>query len=370
MTLKHVLATAITWLVAFLLIPLPLILVLNQNLIDTPSNILAIDFGLFAYVWWLIIVYLSTRPKWLAKIIGLPSMYFLHAFLGVIAIIAAFLHQNTIFSMHPIIKRTGLIAFYLALFLLIYAVIFLSGWLVDRLSFMRDLKEKSKHVLSHQVSLWLHRLNLLVIGLIFLHVHLIPRINRLNSFMLLFDSYTLIALAFYLYKKLIIDYNHNFGIVSRLQKLNEHTLAVFVTPNDKDKNYHAGDFYFLSFVNNKAVGKEKHPFSVASSPVNSKELVFQIDQVGDYTKRLSMLKAGDLVRLEGPFGLFDQEIKDYDGPIVLYGLGGGIAPLLGLAEQYQDKEVHLIWSQSRTTGSYYEEKLAQVRKKRIKINCQ
>lgn len=371
MTTKHTLATAVTWLVAFLIIPLPLILVLNQGLIDTQINILAIDLGLCAYSWWLTIVYLSTRPRWLERYIGLPSMYFLHGILGVFALVAAFLHKNTLFSMHTVIRTTGDIAFYLEIFLLLYASVFLSGWLVDRFSFMRKLKENTKAVFTHQVSIWLHRLNLVVIALIFLHVNLIPRINRLHGFILLFDLYTLVALASYIYKKLVSDHDEHYGIISRLTRLNGHIISLAVKPNERQRKYEAGDYYFLTIVNNRAVGKEAHPFSVASAPKESKDLLFQIDQRGDYTYRLDQLKVGDLVRLEGPFGLFDKEMKDSGGPVVLYALGSGIAPLFGMAQEYdQKKKIHLIWSQAGITGPDYERILQKLEKKGVRITRQ
>lgn len=49
------------------------------------------------------------------------------------ALIAATIHRFTSFSMFPLIKQTGNIAWYLEIFLLAYAALFLSGWLVDRL---------------------------------------------------------------------------------------------------------------------------------------------------------------------------------------------------------------------------------------------
>lgn len=350
MTFKHILATALTWLAAFLIVPLPLVLLLNQNLVDTPINLLAIDLSLFAYVWWLIIVYLAMRPKWLEKYLGLPSIYFLHAILGVMAIIAAFLHQNTLFSMHPLIKRTGLLAFYLAIFLLLYAVIFLSGWLVDRLPFMREFKEKCKNSLSHQVTLWLHRLNFLVIALIFIHVHLIPRINCLSQFMLFFDLYTLAALAAYAYKKLIADYSEQKAIVVESRHLNPHLLQIKLKAKTGIFTCQAGDFYWMTVVNNSRLSKEAHPFSVAWNSKHGQEITVQIDQVGDYTKKLDLLKKGNLIRLEGPYGLFAQEIEHFTGPLVFYALGSGIAPLLNLAPKYgPNKEIHLIWSRGTVT---------------------
>src|SRR5699024_344679 len=75
---------------------------------------------------------LSTRPRWLEKYIGIPSMYFLHASLGVAALIAANAHKFLSPGADHLVETTGDIAWYLAIVGIIYAIVFMSGWLVDR----------------------------------------------------------------------------------------------------------------------------------------------------------------------------------------------------------------------------------------------
>ena len=183
----------LTWLILILL-PLPLVLILNHGLIDTPDHLLAYDFGIFAYVWWLLIVLLATRPHWLEQRIGMKTMYGIHGALGVAALLAATIHRFTSFTMFPMIKQTGDAAWYLEIVLLLYAVLFLSGWLTDRIRLLDSCQKIVEHLLKHQVTMWIHRLNFVVIILIWLHVQLIPRLGMVPYFRLVFDLYTIIAL--------------------------------------------------------------------------------------------------------------------------------------------------------------------------------
>lgn len=69
---KHPLALYITWIVALAVIPLPLIILTNSQLTADYEDLFAYDVGILAYVWWLVIIFLSTRPRWLEKYIGNP----------------------------------------------------------------------------------------------------------------------------------------------------------------------------------------------------------------------------------------------------------------------------------------------------------
>lgn len=370
MTARHFLATTIAWAVAILLLPLPLILLLNHSLIDTPSNLLAIDLGLCAYVWWLAIIFLSTRPRWLTKFIGMPGLYFLHACLGVLAIVAACLHKTSLFSMHQAIKQKGNIAFYLEVILLLYSVFFLSGWLVDRSAWLKKLKDQSRGIFSHQLTMWIHRLNLLVVALIFVHVNVIPRLSSLPGFVVVFDLYTLLAIGSYAYKKLVQDHGHQ-AEVKAVRHLNDHVIELTLTQPANLPAPQAGDFYFVSFLHNHELGREAHPFSLANNPQADGNLVLQIEQLGDFTQKLEAVKPGERVELEGPFGSFAEEVKAASVPVILYGLGSGIAPLLSIAKAFAgQKKIHIIWSQGHAQGKYYDQMMAELRQLGIKVDYQ
>lgn len=353
---RHNITSGLIWIILMILLPLPLIFILNTGLTDSTSNLIAYDFGIFAYVWWLADIYLSTRPKWIANMIGLPSMYLMHGMLAVFALLAATIHKFTSSSFHAIIRNTGNIAWYLEIILMILAIFFLSGWLSDRLNWAKQLKSRTSKVVNHQVSVWIHRLNFVVIALIWLHVNVIPRIANVPYFTIVFDIYTVIFIAIYFYKKFITDADmKNSGEVVINQPLTHNIQKLSLKLNKDAKEYNAGDFYFLSF---RAKGKstEAHSFSVASKPKKD-QLDFIIHKVGNFTKNIDQYEVGTPVHLEGPYGLFNQEAKNAQGPIVLYALGTGIAPLLSLAQEYTGKkDIHLIWSTS-SKENYFTDKL-------------
>lgn len=102
---------------------------------------------------------------------------------------------------------------------LAYAVLFLSGWLVDRLRNLNRLKTwLEQHLLSHQVTMWIHRLNFVVIALIWLHVYLIPRLGMVSGFRLTVDIYTGLTIILYGWSKLGIGRYHSVATVKRIRR--------------------------------------------------------------------------------------------------------------------------------------------------------
>ncbi|GFZ27224.1 FAD-binding oxidoreductase [Lactobacillus corticis] len=345
------------WLIILLVLPLPLIVLLNTELLDTQRNLVIYDFGILAYVWWLAALYLAGRPKYLEQAIGLPKIYLIHGLLGITAIIAAFIHRQNAFSMHQPIKLTGDWAWYLAVFGLLYAIIFLSGWLTDSFQIFAKIKAQLEKVFKQQITMWIHRLQIVVIGLIWLHVHLINRIAILLPFILLFDFYTIFFLGCFLYQKYLPNNLMRAGILVDNQALSPNVRLVRVK-FAKKQQYGAGDIFFIKFPMEK-LGREWHPFSVANR-VNAAEVEFVIQEKGDLTRKISQIKPNTPIKLMGPYGLFDQEFKSLplDNPIVLYALGTGIAPLRSLLYQYGDlRKIHLIWTSSDQKELYFDAEL-------------
>lgn len=361
---KHYRYLLLFWLLAIVILPLPLVYLLDAGLIDSPDRLLVYDLGLAAYVSWLTDVYLATRPKWIARRIGLPSLYMMHGVLAVLALVLAALHVLNSTSFHEIIRLTGYTAFYLEIVLLVLAILFLSGWLSERLVFFNKLRRLFKH----QASVWLHRLNLLVIALIFIHVNVIPRVANIHSFVWTFDFYTVVFLAAYLYQKFVGNYDDKgSGVVVDNQAVNDQVQLVTIQMNEKAEPFQAGDFYFLS-VRDKNVSGESHPFSVLNVPNDERLVQFAIHKTGDFTKKIGKVKKGMQVHLDGPYGQFAQEAEAGKGPLILYALGTGIAPLLSLAEYYAGrKELHLIWSRG-TAETYFEERLETLKHQGVKAD--
>lgn len=367
--MKRKIYSGITWLLLAVILPIPLISVLNHGLIDTPSHIFAIDMGIAAYVWWLADIFLATRPRWLLNKIGMPNNYLLHGIIAVMAILAATFHKFNLSTFHAIIKNTGNIAWYLELVLMVYAIVFMSGWLTERIPAVLKFKCWVNRLLTHQVSLWLHRLNFVVLALIWLHVQVIPRINNVSYFNLLFNIYTAVFVLLYLYKKIVSDADpKQVGTVKDNAVLTSNIQKLTIELNLKAKPYKAGDFYFLSFKD-KNVTSERHPFSVLSRP-NNRTAEFIIQKTGDFTRQIEKVSAGSKVQMEGPFGLFNNEVKESNGPVILYGLSSGIAPLMSLAAEYVGKkQLHIIWS-TNSKEEFLQNKLAELKNLGVTVDVQ
>lgn len=110
------------------------------------------------------------------------------------------------------------------------------------------------------------------------------------------------------------------------------------------------------------IGREWHPFSVTDD--DEARLTFTIRQNGDYTRRLTGLAAGTAIRLEGPFGRFGSAVRHQavDAPLVLIGMGAGIAPLLSLAAAHHEaRPIHILWAVRNPSDAYYRDLLEDYR---------
>ncbi|MDT6952802.1 FAD-binding oxidoreductase [Companilactobacillus alimentarius] len=363
---KHPLSLYLVWIAILVLLPLPLIIILNSALVDSPSRLAIYDAGVIAYTWWLGIVFLSTRPRWLDRLIGLPAMYFIHGMVGVLASVVATIHVQLSFSMHAIIRNTGHIAWYLAIFGVLYASFFLSGWLVDRFPIAQKLKNKLQFFFKHQLSIWIHRLNFVMIGLIWLHVQVIPRISSITAFVVVFDIYTVVSLGTYAWYKFVSPSSEKrSGQVLCNSQVSDHVRQLHIQLGPDSAKVLPGDFYFLSFPKVAGVSKESHPFSVTDiqKSKSKREITFTIQTSGDFTKSLSRVSEGDRVNLEGPFGRFDKIISgDSDKtPLVLIGMGTGLAPLVDITRAYSKiRATHLMWSLHEEETDIFDEQLASL----------
>ena len=90
----------------------------------------------------------------------------------------------------------------------------------------------------------------------------------------------------------------------------------------------AGQFFMVRVMNAKQWWRP-HPFSVSSSPSN--EIRFTIGNRGDDTALMQNLKPGTRVILEGPYGVFSEQMRTRQH-VTLMAAGIGVAPIRALAE--------------------------------------
>lgn len=130
-----------------------------------------------------------------------------------------------------------------------------------------------------------------------------------------------------------------FGAVGRgrqavavVDKLTMHAgpdvLELAVRLRSRWLGHEAGQFAFLRFDASEGA----HPFTITSPWTGDGRLVFLIKGLGDYTKKLpGLLKPGDLLRVEGPYGQF--RFEGQQPRQIWVGGGIGITPFIARLQQ-------------------------------------
>ncbi|GKT03829.1 FAD-binding oxidoreductase [Furfurilactobacillus entadae] len=308
----------LVWLVILFVIPLPLIQTLALGLPTIySSEALAIQFGSIAYVWFLAAIYLSTRPRWLDRLIGLPSVYFIHGMLSMFAIGLAYLHKTET-SSGGLIKQTGDWAFDLFLGLMLYSLIFMAGWLTSRIPLLDQLKHRLEVIFHHELSVWLHRLNLIAVALVFLHVQLISYVTSITSFMIFFDGYTILVLAAYLIHKATHVWGLPAATLVDKRELAPNFFEFRLQLRRPDQvTIKPGDYVFVNFPNVDHL-KELHPFSVVNAVTETGEIVLAIRGDGDFSRLVQSLPLGAKAAVEGGFGRFAAVLKEQNNRLTTW----------------------------------------------------
>jgi len=139
----------------------------------------------------------------------------------------------------------------------------------------------------------------------------------------------IIGITYRIYYK-IKQRNSKF-IVKEVKWETKETFTLIIEPKQKF-SFKAGQFCFLRL--NKEKLYARHPFTISSSP-KEKDLHFTIKLQGRFTKEASILKEGEEVIVEGPFGIFTVENSRKD--LVFIAGGVGITPFMSVIKDHLHK---------------------------------
>lgn len=126
--------------------------------------------------------------------------------------------------------------------------------------------------------------------------------------------------------------------------------------------FHAGQVAWLT-VRRSPFSLRRHPFSISSSTHNRQHFEFTIKELGDFTKTIRDLKAGETVYVDGPFGYHNIIHPDHKGIVFLVG-GIGIAPamstLRSMADGNDPRPVYLFYGNNHLDHLVFGEELKQL----------
>lgn len=126
-----------------------------------------------------------------------------------------------------------------------------------------------------------------------------------------------------------------------------------------------GQWVYLHFLKADGTSEGRAAYSIASAPEESQEkLEFGVKVYGSFTKRLSKVMPGDVIGVQGPFGLFT--LHEDKTPQVYVAAGIGITPfrcmIRSLWLRRSNVPVHLIYSNKSIESLAYFNELQHIAK--------
>jgi ferredoxin-NADP reductase len=161
--------------------------------------------------------------------------------------------------------------------------------------------------------------------------------------------------------------------VTKNQPLADGIFALTLVPDDGELmfSFVAGQWVMLHLLNNDGTTWAKTAFSIASAPsesIQGFELAIKI--YGDYTKRAATLKEGDVVKVQGPYGVFT--LRPSTEPLILFAAGIGVTPFRSmireLAATCDPRPVTLFYTNRTPALAAYESELRQLASERVNIH--
>jgi predicted ferric reductase len=171
----------------------------------------------------------------------------------------------------------------------------------------------------------------LVVPMVILHVALVDAdVAKYPLLRIWLYGLLVLAVASFIYIRFLyrILGPHYEYVVSSVEKAGEIVHAVFAPLNAK-MDFKPSQFVYL-VIHKEGITPEPHPYSIACGYNLGAEFKLGIKQVGDHTRTLDLLEAGDRATVYGPYGHFSEKFLSAQRDCVFVGGGIGITPFVGM----------------------------------------
>lgn len=293
---------------------------------------------------------IATRAKGIESIFGsLDRAYILHKWLGLGALVTAFLHSEIdaeagnivlVRSLSDLAEEIGEVG-YSGLSILIL------------MSFMTFIPYKYWK--------WSHRFIGIFFSLAAFHYLYIEKPYAVFDLPGLYTTaFCVMGIVSYLYLLIPRMMGHNSTAYTVTNVIQHKSITeIEMRPQQKGIKHRAGQFAFIDFEQNGL--RESHPFTISSPPRPDGSLRFMVKGLGDYTNKLgTTLQVGSTARVSKAFGHF--RLKNSNRPQVWVGGGIGITPFIAWAESLPTDwatSTHLYYCVSTASEAVYVERLKE-----------
>lgn len=325
---------------------------------------LASFFGFAAGYLILVQFFLIGRNYWLERAFGLDKLSRFHHDNGRRALYFLVIHPFLMVTAYSLLSGVGFFdQFRLLLATKPEIVLAVFGWILFFAAAAISIWTVLRN-LRYEIWYLTHLLSYLAILLIFGHQFSLGyNLNR-NPWFYYYWSFLYLAvflnlLFFRVALPALNFFRHGFR-VSKIVPENDNVNSVYISGKNLDQfRVLPGQFMIFRFLDAKRWW-EAHPFSL-SRPNDGKEIRITPKAVGNFTKKITDLKPGTKVMIEGPYGVFIDS-QSVSGKILLIAGGIGITPLRSLAEEMtrRGKDVVLLFSNKTEQDIVFGKELAEI----------
>lgn len=184
--------------------------------------------------------------------------------------------------------------------------------------------------LSHERFVLVQRALGVTFAIAALHAFGVPGVRSFTPLLVVLAVPTAVALAAFAHRSLLttlLARRHRY-VVAAVNRLDDDVVEIRLQPVGHGIAFLPGQFIFIGFRSD-AVGREPHPYSIASPPRNG-TLDIVVKALGDHTAALQGVPVGTRADIEGPYGTFSHLNVPNVRQIWIAG-GIGVTPLLSMA---------------------------------------
>lgn len=297
--------------------------------------------GLLAAAMLLLQLILIGRVKWVESVFGLDKLSRLHRTNGYIILGLILLHPFLMTLTYSMLNETGYVS-QLAQFLQHWEHVLLAfiGFLILLITIGLSISIVRRK-LKYEGWYYVHIFNYAAVILIFFHTRETTPDAQSTPWLIFWYGlyiFTFGNVLWFRFTRPIINFMRHRFTVSRVEDL-EIATSIYITGRNMDKfKITAGQFMIFRFLQ-KGFWPQAHPFSMSMAP-NGKELRLTAKKVGDFTNELPNIKPGTKVIIDGPHGVFTENLIFKDKLLFIAG-GIGITPIRSILEslgsRYPDK---------------------------------
>lgn len=342
-------------------IPLVVSMLVGGTDDDPKLAVMALRFGLLGITILSLQFVLASRARWIERGVGLDTILRLHRAMGILAVV--------VLAAHPV-----LIAAAFDYWALLTTFDQSPAVNVGKLSLllMLGLGLTSVYRLSLTIEFerWRSSHNLLaVLALSFggYHAWFVGQANTVPAFRTVPAILLLTAAMTYAYTKWIAPRRaarSPYEVVRVSPEAGRVSTLELAPTGTHIERHLPGQFAFIKFRPGSEVPSEEHPFTIASAPSPDGRLSFTIKNSGDFTASVGNAKPGDLVAVQGPFGIFSHAFHPEEKRLVFIAGGIGITPLMSMIRAMRssstDAEILLIYGNETEGEIVFREELEAV----------